>query len=41
MTKKRREQSAQFKFRAVLQAAKEQKSISEVASEYQVRPTTA
>jgi transposase-like protein len=39
MPKKRREHSAQFKFRVALEAAKEQKTISEVASEYQVHPT--
>jgi transposase-like protein len=39
MPKKRREHSSQFKFRVALEAAKEQKSISELASEYQVHPT--
>jgi transposase-like protein len=39
MAKKRREHSAQFKFRVALEAAKEQKTINEVASEYQVHPT--
>jgi len=39
MPKKRREHSAQFKFRVALEAIKEQKTISEVASEYQVHPT--
>lgn len=39
MSKKRREHSAQFKFRVALEAAKEQKTINEVASEYQVHPT--
>lgn len=39
MSKKRREHSAQFKFRVALEAAKEQKTVSEVASEYQVHPT--
>ena len=39
MPKKRREHSAQFKFRVALEAAKEQHTISEVASEYQVHPT--
>jgi transposase-like protein len=39
MPKKRREHSAQLKFRVALEAAKEQKTISEVASEYQVHPT--
>lgn len=39
MPKKRREHSAQFKFRVALDAAKEQKTISELASEYQVHPT--
>jgi transposase-like protein len=39
MPKKRREHNAQFKFRVALEAAKEQKTINEVASEYQVHPT--
>ena len=39
MTKKRRQYSAQFKFRVALEAAKEDKTISEVASEYEVHPT--
>src|SRR5215204_3298545 len=39
MPKKRREHSAQFKFKVALEAAKEQKTISEVASAYQVHPT--
>jgi len=39
MPKKRREHNAQFKFRVALEAAKEQKTINELASEYQVHPT--
>jgi putative transposase len=39
MPKKRREHSAQFKIRVALEAAKEQKTISELASEYAVHPT--
>ena len=39
MTKKRKQYSAQFKFRVALEAAKEGKTISELASEYAVHPT--
>ena len=39
MRKKRRQYSAQFKFRVALEAAKEDKTISELASEYEVHPT--
>ena len=39
MTKKRKQYSAQFKFRVALEAAKESKTISELASEYAVHPT--
>jgi putative transposase len=39
MTKKRKQYSAQFKFRVALEAAKESKTISELASEYEVHPT--
>lgn len=39
MTKKRTQYSAQFKFRVALEASKESKTISELASEYAVHPT--
>ena len=39
MSKKRKQYSAQFKFRVALEAAKESKTISELASEYTVHPT--
>lgn len=39
MTKKRKQYSAQFKFRVALEATKENKTISELASEYAVHPT--
>ena len=39
MTKKRKQYSAEFKFRVALEAAKESKTISELASEYAVHPT--
>ena len=39
MTKKRKQYSPQFKFRVALEAAKENKTISELASEYAVHPT--
>lgn len=39
MTKKRKQYSAQFKFRVALEATKEHKTISELASEYAVHPT--
>jgi transposase-like protein len=39
MSKKRKQYSAQFKFRVALEAVKEDKTISELASEYGVHPT--
>lgn len=39
MTKKRRQHTAQFKFRVALAAASEAQTISEIASEYAVHPT--
>ena len=39
MTKKRKQYSRQFKFRVALEAIKEQKTINEIASAYQVHPT--
>jgi len=39
MTKKRRRHTAQFKFRVALEAAGEAKTISQIASEYEVHPT--
>ena len=39
MTKKRRQHTAQFKFRVALEAAGEAKTISQIASEYEVHPT--
>jgi len=39
MTKKRRQHTAQFKFRVALEAAGEAKTISQIASEYAVHPT--
>ena len=39
MTKKRKQYSRQFKFRVALEAVKEQKTINEIASAYQVHPT--
>jgi transposase-like protein len=39
MTKKRRQHTAQFKFRVALEAAGEAKTISEIASDYKVHPT--
>jgi len=39
MSKKRKQYSAQFKFRVALEAVKESKTISELASEYGVHPT--
>jgi len=39
MSKKRKQYSAQFKFRVALEASKESKTISELASEYEVHPT--
>jgi transposase-like protein len=38
MTKKRRQYSAEFKFKAALEAAKGRKTISELASEMEVHP---
>jgi transposase-like protein len=39
MSRKRKQYSAQFKFRVALEAVKESKTISELASEYAVHPT--
>ena len=39
MTKKRRQYSAEFKFKVALEAAKGRKTISELAGELQVHPT--
>ena len=39
MSKTRKPYSAEFKFRVALEAAKESKTISELASEYGVHPT--
>ena len=39
MSKKSRTHSAQFKFRVALEAIEETKTISELASEYDVHPT--
>jgi transposase-like protein len=39
MTKKRQRRSADFKFRLALEATKEQKTLSQLASEYEVHPT--
>ena len=39
MTKKRQRRSAQFKFQVALAALKEQKTLSQLASEYEVHPT--
>ena len=41
MTKKRRNHSAQFKFRVALEAIQETKTINEIASEYVVHPSLA
>ena len=38
MTKKRRRFSSDFKFRVALEAAKGQRTLSELASEYSVHP---
>ena len=38
MSIKRRQRSARFKFKVALEAAKELKTISQIASEYQVTP---
>jgi transposase-like protein len=39
MAKKRQRRSAEFKFRVALEALKEQKTLSQLASEYEVHPT--
>lgn len=39
MSKKRKQYSAQFKFRVAMEAVKESKTISELASEHAVHPT--
>ena len=39
MSKKRRRYSAQFKFKVALEAVKEQQTVSELASQYEVHPT--
>jgi putative transposase len=39
MTKKRQRRSAEFKFKVALEALKEQKTLSQLASEYEVHPT--
>lgn len=39
MAKKRKQYSAGFKFRVALEALKENRTISELASEYEVHPT--
>jgi len=39
MAKKRQRRSAQFKFQVALEALKEQKTLSQLASEYEVHPT--
>lgn len=38
MTNKRQNRSANFKFKVALEAAKELKTVSQIASEYQVNP---
>ena len=38
MSKKRRQYSAKYKFQVALEAAKGQKTISELASEYSIHP---
>lgn len=38
MSKKRRQLSAEFKFKVALEAAKEAKTLSQLASDYQVHP---
>lgn len=38
MSKKRRQLSADFKFKVALEAAKEAKTLSQLASDYQVHP---
>ncbi len=39
MAKTRQRRSAQFKFQVALEALKEQKTLSQLASEYEVHPT--
>jgi len=39
MAKKRQRRSAQFKFQVALEALKEQKTLSQLANEYEVHPT--
>ena len=39
MAKKRQRRSAQFKFQVAVEALKEQKTLSQLASEYDVHPT--
>ncbi len=39
MAKKRQRRSAQFKFQVALEALKEQKTLSQLAGEYEVHPT--
>ena len=39
MTKKRRQYHTTFKFKVALEAISEKKTISEIASEYEVHPT--
>lgn len=39
MTKKRQRRRAQFKFQVALEALKEQKTLSQLASEFEVHPT--
>lgn len=39
MTEKRRQFTAKFKFQVALEAVKEQKTISEIASHHEVHPT--
>lgn len=39
MGKKRKQHSAEFKFKVALEAAKEQKTLSQLGSEYELHPT--
>lgn len=39
MTKQRRQFSAKFKFQVAVEALKEQKTVNEIASAYEVHPT--
>jgi len=39
MTEKRRQHNAQYKFRIALEAAKGEKTVSQIASEHNVHPT--